>query len=281
MQQQQLDLFNTNDERPLPLIVADKWGFDLAYIERDDDGTLLYSARDWFMGMGGTQTRYSEAISSDWFRSTEAVDIEVKRQRRAPEMLPFVTDKGLYIIAQNMRSMNKRPQIAEIKDYLAAAGAFQDKQRLDPSIAIDAGIEAYRAQGKPSGWIEARVNGKVNRKSLTATLTTICPELNIGEATNNVYTGVFARDAATLKAQMGLKKSARLRDNMHHIGLHMLGIVEGTLDELFKERDEVPQDEALATIISISRMFGRQADEIQQVLGIDIATGRPLLGDGQ
>lgn len=80
---------------------------------------------------------------------------------------------------------------------------------------------------------------------------------------------------------MGLKKSARLRDNMHHIGLHMLGIVEGTLDELFKGRDEVSQDEALKTIVTISKMFGRQADEIQVVLGIDIATGRSLLNSGQ
>lgn len=41
----------TNDERPLPLIVARKWHFPLAHVETQDG--LFYAIPDWIRGLTG------------------------------------------------------------------------------------------------------------------------------------------------------------------------------------------------------------------------------------
>jgi hypothetical protein len=42
-------LSDTNDERPLPLIVAEKWMFLLSYVTLEDK--ILYSVQDWIRGL--------------------------------------------------------------------------------------------------------------------------------------------------------------------------------------------------------------------------------------
>lgn len=279
----QLTLFGDTetqrDMRPLPLIVADKWGFELAYIERED-GSYIYSARDWFLGMGGSKPRWSATVSSTWFRSTEPTTVETKRKNGRADTLHFCPDHGLYIITQEMRKMQRRPQLQEIRDYLASAGVKLDQYRLDPEQAIHDAMDTMQARGMDDGRRAARIEGIVSRKQFTDMLYRAVPGLNIGKATNSVYTGVFHRDAAQLRAEMGLPAKANVRDHMHRVGLHLVGAAESTIAELFKGRESIPVDTAMSAIYRIGGMFGQQADEIQHLLGVDVATGRPLLAGG-
>lgn len=240
-----------DDDRPLPLVVSDRWGFDLTHIERDDD-TLLYSVRDWFLGLGGSQPQYSLTTSSDWFGSTNAVEIEVKRPRRPVEKLPFCTDKGLYLIAQNMREMKNRPQLTEIKNYLAKAGALVDEMRRDPDTALGVAHGSVDRLDRPDAWKQSRKEGMWSRAQFTAELTRVCPTLNIGQATNTEYRGLFGKNASELRSEMGLTKSANLRNHMAASDLHLIGFIEAKVAELFRERESAPEYECLSVIATIS-----------------------------
>src|SRR5690606_33103248 len=102
-----------------------------------------------------------------------------------------------------------------------------------------------------------------------------------GAATNAVYKGLWRRDAATLKTQLGLPKSANLRDHQPRIAAHYQAIVELTVAHILGEAQTVTADHALAIIDRIARVIGVQASELGALLGIDIATGTYLLSRGQ
>src|SRR5690242_11812722 len=106
------DFKNLEDERPLPLIVAEKWSFKLAYLV--SESTYRYSIQDWIKGL--TQVKNTRMIWAD-----------IKRRTNMPELLDsiqqlpyiaangksytmdFTTDKGLYLITQHLRGTAKRP----------------------------------------------------------------------------------------------------------------------------------------------------------------------------
>lgn len=194
----QLSLFDNiaplTDIRPLPLIIADKWQFPLAYVDQDGDpDNYLYCARDWYIGLEGTKQGWSFSkkdwftVISDWSSSVDqsekipAVLSQVKRVRRKPENLEFVNTKGLYTIAQRMYEKPDKRMSAvrsEIIDYLAKSGVLVDKMRLDPEIGVNIALSRYQAQGKDnldfgSGWgyneryvIKARQPNVASKRSL-------------------------------------------------------------------------------------------------------------------
>lgn len=45
------DETSMGDDRPLPMIVAEQWGFSLYYVFEDDK--TWYSIRDWVIGLTG------------------------------------------------------------------------------------------------------------------------------------------------------------------------------------------------------------------------------------
>lgn len=270
---------NTQDKRPLPMVIAARFDFPLQW--HDVDETEYYAVQDWLRGV-----MQKDDVRSDWKHMQERANELLNGLQQLPYAHPngrvykmaFADAETLYRITQRVGvSTGIRDAVL---NYLAKAGVKLDEYRLDPSQAIDDVTNAYAAQGKDAAWIEARISGVMSRKAFTATLTQLCPELNIGYATNTVYRGVFNRDTDALKRDLGLGKRDNVRDHMHRVGLHLLGVVESAVDELFRNSDSIPTEQAVKHLIKISAMFGRQADEIQQMLGIDIATGRPLLGNG-
>ena len=107
------------DERPLPLITADKWGFALYHVDRTGDAAdYLYCARDWYIGLGGKKNAWS-MYKNDWLLFMQPVEMGVKRPRRPIEMLEFVNAGSLYAIAVRMENKPDRPQLEYIKRMLA------------------------------------------------------------------------------------------------------------------------------------------------------------------
>ncbi len=180
-----------DDDRPLPLIVATKWNFPLAHVEVEDQ--LFYAVQDWLRGLTGLDN-----IRRIWSDMQRTDDFSQMYDSIVP--LPYIatdgktyqrdytTDKGLYFIAQHLRSTKSRPTIAVIKKFLAESGAFVDQIRrepetvvtsgaINPDKAIDAAINAYRAQGKDDRWIQARVEGKIKRHLFTAALNAAVAEV--------------------------------------------------------------------------------------------------------
>ncbi len=259
----QLALFdNLEDERPLPLIIAEKWKFPLACIEQANP---LYCARDWYIGLGGNKSEWSRS-KTDWLSSAQPVEIEVKRERRKPEMLEFVTDEGLYLIAARMRSKSSRPQLDAVKRYLAKAGVKLDADRR-------------RAITDPL-WLSARRKGVDDRKGLTGALSAnvvrITPR-HYGLATNALYDGLWQRSAAALKLEMGLGKNDNLRDHQPTQAFHYQGLVESSAAMIIEQIGAQSPEQAIETIARVAKTVGIQARELSDILGIDIATGKRLL----
>lgn len=134
-----------DDRTPLPLLVAKRWGFPLQYYIIE--GEAWYSVLDWIKGITGaerpqtskmwTKMKIQLSTSSrqlgDLLQSFSYLANDNKKYAS-----DFAVDRGLYLIAQNLRVTKARPALDEIKRFLAAAGAFVDEARRDPDAAIGA-----------------------------------------------------------------------------------------------------------------------------------------------
>jgi hypothetical protein len=282
------------EETPLPLIVAQRWNFPLAHIQTENG--MVYAVLDWIRGLTG-----EDDIRHLWsmFKKTDAGKQMVNSTSRLPYKASdgktykrdYVNDKGLYLIAQYMRVRHDRPMLTEIRQFLAAAGAFVDQLRLepeaifenikDPDKLLDAFIAYHRKRGKEDDWINNRIQSTINRLRFTRALSEFVIEVlfrkHYATATDDVYRGLWGRSAATLKSQLRLGKNDNLRDNQPSLALQYQGIVEEVCAANLEERQELYWDEAREIIQNIATIIGRQAEETSRLMKKDLATGKPLL----
>jgi hypothetical protein len=203
----------------------------------------------------------------------------------------YTNDKGLYLVAQNLRATKARPQLSAIKEFLAQAGAFTDLVRRDPETvvrsgainpdeAIDAAIAEYQRRGKDMRWINARISGKVKRKMFTAALAaTIADMKNVyyALAINEIYEGLWGRTAEILQMQFGISKQQSLRDHQPTLALIYQGLAEEVAAHKLGDRQELEWDEAHEIVRDVAELIGKQAHQTSRYLGVDLATGQPLL----
>jgi hypothetical protein len=290
----QLSLFQM-DSDPLPLQVARKWAFPLQHHNVDE--AVYYSVQDWIAGLTGsttikasemwrqmkdTQTRIS--ITSLKYQATDG-----KTYQR-----PFTTDEGLYLIAQDLRSMEDRPVLEAIKGFLAKSGAFLDQMRRDPETAhraAQAALQAKQArlleQGRSPEWVDTRFKGIQSRNAFTEALKQAVADPSgpfYGQATNTVYKGLFGRNSTEIRAELGLRSTDNPRDYMTQASLHYVGLVETLITAKLAQyapHDPIPPGVALQIIKAIADLMGGNAQQMATLLGLDIVTGRPLLGGGK
>ncbi len=284
------------DNLPLPLIVAQRWNFPLAYAQTKDG--LYYAVQDWMRGLTGEED--TRKIWS-YFKKQEAGKHMSSSTRRMAYMTPngkthqrdYTTDKGLYLIAQYLRVKQERPMLDEIRRFLAAAGAFVDEIRREPDKLaenmgnpdklLDAFIEYHRKRGKDDRWIQMRIESKIKRNQFTAALAEFVRDVltrrHYATATDDVYRGLWGRPAATLKKELNMS-SGSLRDHQPTLALYYQGIVEEVCAEKLGQAEEVGWDDARDIIRTVAAIIGRQAKETGDLLRKDIATGKPLLSGG-
>jgi hypothetical protein len=275
---------------PLPLIVAQKWDFPLAYVQTPEG--YFYAVQDWIKGLTGEQnTRTVQAnAKKQLFIRNEQLPYTAADGKTY--QVDFTDDKGLYLIAQYLRTTKARPLLAAIKHYLSAAGAFVDLVRrepetvvtsgaLDPDEAIDAAIEAYRKQGKDDRWIAARLNGKIKRAQFTAALKAAVIEVltkpHYAMATDAVYKGLWGRTAAYLREEMGLSAKASLRDQQPTLALTYQGLAEEVAAQTLGSENELTWEQAREIVRIVAELIGEQAKATSRFMKIDLATGKPLL----
>lgn len=288
---------NNYDSRPLPLLVAEKWEFPLAFVEQDS--IFWYSVVDW---IGGVLSVDSTAASKAWndlqrrslLDSSDSLrSMPYIRNDGREFMADYITDKGLYLVTQHLRGTKERPLLREIKQFLAKAGAFVDLMRrepetaissgaIDPDKAIEAAIAEYKRQGKSDDWINARIFGKLKRATFTAALKSAIADITQEHyrlATDDIYLGLWQRTARNLKAEMGLHPKANLRDHQPLPALHFQALAEDGCARKLGTRQELAWDEARVIVQEIADMVGKLAHEYGKYFDIDVATGRPLLPD--
>lgn len=248
--------YGGDDKRPLPLLVAEKWGFKLAYIDQDGDAdNYLYAGQDWFKGLGGSKAHWTRT-RDELLRSTEKLPYVATDGKTY--QIDFLTQADLYTVAIEMRPMKKRPQLEEIREYLRDAGVFADKARRDPK------------------WAAARLEGKIARSAFMQALTehvTNMSQQGYGIATNDVYRGLFRRDAAQLRAELHTNNP---REKMSQPALHYLGIAEWACAQHIGEAETLTFPQARAIIQDVAGLVGLQVDELERRFQIDIVTGKRL-----
>jgi hypothetical protein len=136
----QLTLFGDDafdDSRPLPQIVAERWGFALSVSEAN--GETVYAIQDWIAGLAQVDTTKAsilwQRMSGQTVISKYSLPYEAKDGRLYDR--DHTNDRGLYVIAQSLRQLKSRTLLAQIKEYLADAGAFADEARRNPQGAAD------------------------------------------------------------------------------------------------------------------------------------------------
>jgi hypothetical protein len=288
----QLKLFEENDQpmNPLPLQIAAQYGFSLQYHQQSDD-VILYNIQDWIAGV---------AQSNDPQRAKNIYQQIKKRTgslRGKLSKLPYVATDGksyrmdfaddviLYSITQAMGTNTGIRN--DVLDFLAKAGAFVDELRQDPEAAQQK-IANYRQSralkaGKSNTWVNARETGVMTRNELTALLTAVCPDMNIGEATNIAYKGTLGHTAKGLRDILGIGPKQNPRDHLGEIALIYTMASEAAVRSQLSQYaggDIVPAHVVRNVIAVIATATGKQAQDMAHLIGIDLVTGKPLLSSG-
>jgi hypothetical protein len=293
------------DDTPLPLLVAKKWNFPLAF--HIVEGKYMYAIQDWVRGLVGEDD--IRHLWSKFKRENPSIETLSSRSRlpyKATDgkiyQRDYVNDAGLYLIAQHLRVTRARPVLNEIREFLAKAGVFIDDMRRDEDLIVISSKmsadqmldatgkaalltrKAYRAQGKSEKWIDMRLLSKVRREQFTAALGLAISEVlkrkHYATATDDIYKGLWGRTAAYLKKELALPKGSSLRDHQTIYALHFQGLAEEACADKLGERNSLSWIEAREIIKFVAAMIGRYTKEMSEFLGKDLATGYPLLRQG-
>ncbi len=120
------DIISQNDKsnQPLPLNIAERWAFELTYYINDH--VYLYSIKDWLTGLGISTKQGRINMMNRVGGEVQLYPLTIETMG-GNQTTDFTNDEGLYRLAQEMRSTKKRPQLKEIKAYLAKAGVLIDR----------------------------------------------------------------------------------------------------------------------------------------------------------
>ena len=286
----QLMLWSDNNQfiQPLPLQVAQQYGFPLQY-HTQDDGAIVYAVQDWVAGVGQAveprdfwaklKKRLKNSKSQMW---TPYPQLPYRARDGKSYKMDFADDVSLYKIAQQMDT-NTGIRNA-VLDFLAKAGAFVDELRQDPEsaqqqIASHRQAQALKA-GKSSAWVNAREMGVMTRNELTTLLVKVCPGMNIGDATNTVYRGTLGQDAKSLRQTLGIGPKQNPRDHMGELALIYTMAAEAAVRAYlgsYAGDDILPSDVVRNVISTFALQTGKQASEMAALIGVDLVTGRQLI----
>lgn len=260
------------DNSPLPLLTADKWGFDLSYINRDGNPqNYLYRIQDWIVGLTGmsmltAQQTWSKMDMTARFE-IKWLPIEVKKGQTVE--MAFTIDKGLYYIAQQLRALKSRPQVKEIREYLAEAGAFTDLARMNPAQV--GAMLTERAKG-----IEARndatqafqsthVNGQPQYWALT-------------EAENEILLGATKAEL-TKQLKLNNQQAKRFRDQFGELTLQAFRMAETASAIKMRELGrKLTDNEQLEIVRHCASMVAPAFHKLTEYLQVDNVRNQPLLG---
>lgn len=289
----QLSLFDQSNDKPIPLQLAAEYDFELTIVDQDGDaGNYLYLARDWYIGMGGTDSGWRH-MKNDWVNAIHAVEMEVKRPRRKPEMMDFVGEEGLYYIAANMQTRKDRPQLDKLNRYLAWSG----KKLADYIRNPEQGIKelkslAARKRQKELGkyqraglsdrpeikHLELRNDSIAIYNALMETVQSVCDNPQYGQITNSEYIAMFNQTTAQLRALLNTKK---IRNELPSTQLMYLSIAERQLQDYLKMHHDITNEEVLEGITLIVAPLGVHLRNVCEILGVHHVTNTALLAGGE
>ena len=298
------DSDSQDSERPLPLIVAEKWDFPLQHIETEKG--LYYAIEDWIAGLTSEDDRrkvqkmWAKMKSNQMSTSSRHLPYVASADGKTYQK-DFTDDNGLYLIAQNLRATKKRVALKEIKEFLAKAGVFADKLRTnqddarekllreliaeDPERTFDAMIDGYTEEGREFSWIKRRLVGMVRRQIFTQALKeTVTTNPNFAAATNAGYEGAFEMDKSKLVKYLQLdeKQARKVRDFLSEIALQGISLYETAASEKMRQLGRpLTPTEQVEIVKMCAEMVAPTIQALAEYVGVDLISGKPLLESGK
>lgn len=271
------------DRSPIPVEIARAYGFSLQRYETDNGA--LYAVQDWIVGVANPAfpADYWKKLKQRTIAKTTTVEKQlVKMPYEAANgktyQMDFATEEALYFITQRMESA---PRVTQVLLLFAKLLKQVSDDRQNPEAAALRYREQFRnrlrGMGKDEQYIAAREESGIARNALTEAAKQFIfdiPRYGYATLTNAEYQGLFERTAQQLKAATGLKNA---RDGMTREALGLLTAIEGAAARYFEERQTVPFDEACTILREMAEEFRPVVEGLQRRLGIDLATGKPLL----
>lgn len=160
------------------------------------------------------------------------------------------------------------PKAEPFKQWLAQVGKERLDETIDPQIAIERAVEAYRKQGYSEKWIKQRMNSIDARNELTAEWHRAGIESGKDFATlTNVLTKAWSGlTVGQYKDLKGLHKE-NLRDNMTTTELALNMLAEASAAELSKDRNPKGLDESKKVTAQGGKIAGNARKELEEALG--------------
>lgn len=277
-----------HDERPLPLIVAEKWGFDLAYVDQNSNPKhYLYAGQDWYKGLGGSRQGWSKLNNQ---LSTSSRQLPYVASDGKTYQIDFVPQDDLYRIANAMRLTKKRPILAAVIEYLVQSGVKLDEYRRNPEQMIadgqDGAVSKYVAQGKDESWAVRRVTGMTKRKWIgdVAKETHVAHDPNYGALTNATYKPLFSATKAELVKALNLTDAQvrKFRDQLGELAIAAIDAAETAAAIKMQMLGRgLTDDEQLAITRECAAIVAPGFWSLADYTGTDFVSGRPVLGTGK
>ncbi len=120
----------------------------------------------------------------------------------------------------------------------------------DPALKVTRAIEAYRRRGKDENWIEGRLRGVTQRRSLAATMKRhdcdASGEVNpFAEGARVITRELFGQEPHELRQSRGKPRSAGTRDCLNRLELARLHFAESEAENLINVRHASGNEECI------------------------------------
>ena len=262
--------------------------FDQRIRRIEIDGVMHFSVLDVFQHYGSQGS--AERPSKYWKR------VEKRLQSQSGEVTPGLVQHRFQGQGQRdtpvatFKAFMRIVQVSEIREWepmrewMAALAQERIEEVADPALGIhraqDRFLAAKMAQGlsedEAVDFLKAVQEGRITRREWTATLkAAVSGAINYAQITNTEYTTLFDKTAKQIREVTGFRVA---RDGMTKTGRKILEAAESALDDTFKQYQDLTFSQALALTRDICGDFRISVQSVQAHLGIDLATGRPLLG---
>jgi len=176
------------------------------------------------------------------------------------------------------------PKAEPMKLWLAHVGSERIEETQDPELGLfrsfDRAVEQYRVDGKPEGWIKARVDGIITRNRFVEALKAAvldAPSSIYAQATERVYKGLWQRTTAQLRGELKISPRQNLRDFFGKYALIYTGLAEQLATDKLGEAEAVTESMAMEIVWDVAKLIHAQAKATSEALGYDLVTEKPLL----
>lgn len=261
--------------------------FDSRIRRIEIDGVTYFSVLDVF-------THYGKAKNSrtSWETAKNRLEKQGFNSSREILQLQFEGERQRETPIASFKTMLRIAQVTDFKEWEYVRGWMAEvaheriEEELHPETiranAQQREIEAWRRQGRSEEWIQQRIQGKGSRNILTATakVTHVVGDPDYRALTARGYKETLGMSRTEIIRVLGLTDSqaVHFRDHLNGLALQAIDSAELTASMKMEQLGRLLTDqEQMEIVIHASRLFAPTFRQAAEFVGVNIATGKPLL----